>query len=160
LNKTIPMEIMGELIKEKLEQGGNVKFTPKGNSMLPMLRNNIDTVVLKKNDGKLKKYDLPLYQRKDETYVLHRVVKVKPDGSYLMRGDNQLYTEQGITDEDIVGVVTEFIKDGKTYTVKNPRYRAYCIWWVNTYSFRVIYKRTRRFLGRVKRRFFCKSDLR
>ena len=120
--------------------------------MLPMLRNNIDTVVLKKSEGRLKKYDLPLYQRKDESYVLHRVVKVNDDGTYLMRGDNQLFTEQGITDEQIVGVVIAFTRDGVEYTTKNFKYRCYCVWWVNTCRLRRFYKRIRRLLGRVKRK--------
>ncbi len=152
MNKLISMQEMGVIIKEQLAEGGLVKFTPKGNSMLPMLRNNIDTVTLKKCDGRLKKYDLPLYQRKDESYVLHRVVKVLDDGTYLMRGDNQLYTERGISDEDIVGVVVAFTRKGKEYTDNDISYKVYRFLWVNTNGIRKVCKPIRRILGRVKRK--------
>ncbi|MCR5837545.1 MAG: S24/S26 family peptidase [Lachnospiraceae bacterium] len=152
MNKTISMQEMGTIIKEQLAEGGQVRFTPKGNSMLPMLRNNLDTVTLKRSEGRLKKYDLPLYQRKDNSYVLHRVVKVCNDGTYMMRGDNQLYTERGITDEQIVGVVASFTRKDKEYTDSSISYRLYSFAWVNTNSVRRLLKRTRRFLGRVKRK--------
>ena len=35
-------------------------------------------------------------KRKDGKYILHRVVKVCKDGTYTMRGDNQIYNEKGI----------------------------------------------------------------
>ncbi len=70
-------------------------------------------------------FDLPLYRRKDGSYVLHRVVNFGGDGSYTMCGDNQFAVEKGITDDDIVGVVTAFYRKGKPYTVNSMKYRAY-----------------------------------
>ena len=70
--------------EEKLETGGLVTFNPKGTSMLPMLRDGDDTVVLSKPKGRLHLFDLPLYRRKDGSYVLHRVVNFGSDGSYTM----------------------------------------------------------------------------
>ena len=53
------------LIRERLDAGQRVKFSPRGVSMLPMLRQGIDTVTLSPLPEKLKKYDLPLYRRTD-----------------------------------------------------------------------------------------------
>ena len=51
------------------------------------------TVVLSKPKGRLHLFDLPLYRRKDGSYVLHRVVNFGSDGSYTMCGDNQFAVE-------------------------------------------------------------------
>ena len=112
-------------VSEKLETGGLVTFNPKGTSMLPMLRDGDDTVVLSKPKGRLHLFDLPLYRRKDGSYVLHRVVNFGSDGSYTMCGDNQFAVEKGITDDDVIGVVTAFYRKGKPYTVDSMKYRAY-----------------------------------
>ena len=80
MNKIIPMEDMVQIIKEQFAAGGEkVSFTPRGCSMLPMLRDNLDKVVLEKPADHLKKYDLPLYMRDNGSYVLHRVVDVGED---------------------------------------------------------------------------------
>ena len=46
-NKEIQLEDVIQIIKEKLNSGGTVTFTPHGTSMYPMLRNGEDVVVLK-----------------------------------------------------------------------------------------------------------------
>ena len=64
------------LIKECLAEGKTVKFSPRGTSMMPMIRQGVDSVILSAVPGKLKKFDLPLYQRKNGLFVLHRIVDV------------------------------------------------------------------------------------
>lgn len=69
-----------------LEKEGYFVSTTSGVSMFPMLRDRKDTVVIYPVNGCLKKYDVLLYKR-ENNYVLHRVVKVLENG-YLIRGDN------------------------------------------------------------------------
>ena len=125
LNKDVNLDEVMQIIAEKLDAGGSVTFNPRGTSMLPMLRDGDDTVVLSNPKGRLHLFDLPLYRRKDGSYVLHRVVNFGGAGSYTMCGDNQFEVEKGITDEDIVGVVTAFYRKGKPYKVNSLKYRAY-----------------------------------
>ena len=127
--KFIQLKELMPIIVEKLNNDGEVVFTPNGISMKPMLVGGRDVVTLTKVDKKLKKYDLPLYQRKDGKYILHRVVKVCKDGTYTMRGDNQIYNEKGITDDQIIAIVTKFVRNGKEYSVSNKKYRFYCGFW-------------------------------
>ena len=47
------------LIREQLSRGECVRISPKGTSMLPMLRQGMDTVVLAPVPEHLKKYDIP-----------------------------------------------------------------------------------------------------
>jgi hypothetical protein len=139
LEKEFRLEQLLPLIQETLSQGKNVTFSPRGVSMLPMLRQGKDTVTLAPVNGKLKKYDLPLYKRGDQ-YILHRVIQVNED-SYVMRGDNCVSKEYGITDADIVGVMTAYYRKDRYGTPDKPGYRAYVFFWCHTHSVRTLIKR-------------------
>ena len=136
MNKNVNLSEIYDVMQEMLESGGTVNFNPNGTSMLPTIMNHGDRVVIKKPEGKLKKYDLPLYRRADGQFVLHRIVRVY-DNSYGMCGDNQWRIEKGITDSNIIGVVTKIIRKGKTIDVeKSKLYKIYVFIWVNMLPFR------------------------
>ena len=163
MNKEVPMEDIISIITEKLESGGTVTFTPKGKSMLPLLRDGEDVVVLNKPNGRLHLFDMPLYKRNNGVYVLHRIVDFDADGSYVMCGDNQFELEHGIRDESIVAVVTAFYRKGKSYSVNSPSYRLYVNFWYYTRLFRRAYRasknRTSRLLGKgIKKKDEKKSN--
>lgn len=84
--------------------------------MLPMLRQGVDSVVLFPLPEKLKKYDLPLYQRDNGQYVLHRVVK--SGASYTCIGDNQFDYETGLRHVQMIALVTAFYRGGQTLAVR------------------------------------------
>lgn len=131
MNKKVSMGELVPLICEQIESNGKITFTPSGISMMPMLRNNKDTVTLQKAELPLKKYQIVLYKRSADKYVLHRVVGVCADG-YLMRGDNQFSAERGIQDEQIIAVMSDFTRKGKEYGCQNLKYKLYSTVWVNT----------------------------
>ena len=111
-----------------------------------MLRQGVDRVVLSPVRGKLKKYDLPLYQRRDGSYVLHRIVRVEQ--TYTCMGDNQFVPEPGLEHEQIIGVVSAFSRGDKEYSVDSVGYRLYCRFW---YYSRPLRRLWRRGLGWVRR---------
>ena len=115
------------MIREQLADGGSVRFFPRGISMLPMLRQGKDAVILSPAPEKLKKYDLPLYQRDDGKYVLHRIVGVGE--LYSCVGDNQFAVEKGLRHDQMIAVVTSFSRDGKDHSVNSVGYRVYCRFW-------------------------------
>ena len=125
--KEVGLEQVIPLIRERLAAGQSVQFTPRGTSMLPMLRDGQDQVVLSPAPEKLKKYDLPFYQRANGQYVLHRIVKV--GDSYTCIGDNQYFTETGVTRDQILAVVTGFARKGKKWSTNAAGYRLYCRLW-------------------------------
>lgn len=127
LEHKVSLEELMPLIRESLAQGKNVRFSPKGVSMLPMLRQGKDTVVLSPLPERLKKYDLPLYQRKDGQYVLHRVVKAGE--KYACMGDNQFFQEPGLDHGQMIALVTAFTRNGREHTVNEIGYRIYCRVW-------------------------------
>ena len=121
------MEALMPLIRESLAAGQSVRFYPRGISMLPMLRQGVDSVLLSPITAPLRKYDIPLYQRNDGKYVLHRIVGAGP--SYTCMGDNQFQPEPGLRSDQMIGVVTCFYRGDREISVKSPVYRVYCRFW-------------------------------
>ena len=123
----IQLDSIMPLFEEQLAAGRTIKFSPKGTSMLPMLRQGIDTVTLSPLPDKLKKYDLPLYQRRDGKYILHRVVAVGE--TYTCIGDNQFVYEYGLPHDQMIALVTGFSRGKHEYSVTDWRYKLYCRIW-------------------------------
>ena len=111
--------------------------------MRPMLRQGRDTVILSAVKGPLRKYDVPLYQRDDGAYVLHRIVKCGE--TYTCIGDNQYVLEPGIRQDQLIAVMSAFTRDDKYIPVTNLGYRLYSRLWHWSRSARC-------FAGRVKRK--------
>ena len=147
LNKETTMDAVIDIIIEKLDQGGTVTFTPNGSSMLPMLRDGEDVVMLKKPEGRLRLFDVALYKRENGQYVLHRVIDFSNDGSYTMCGDNQFAKEKGIKDAQIIAVLVGFVHKGEPYSTDSFRYRTYVNFWYYTRFPRRAYRHVKRRLG-------------
>lgn len=130
---------MSYTLEESLQKEGCIVTTTVGTSMYPMLRSRQDTVVISPVYRRLKKYDVALYRR-GNSYVLHRVVKVLPD-SYVICGDNCLNREYHITDDSILGVMTECCRGEKKIDLNGWRYKIYVRLWCGIYPLRYIYKR-------------------
>ena len=111
------------LIKEVLASGGEFELYPKGTSMLPLIRERKDAVVLVSPD-KIEKDDIVFYQRDDGKFVLHRVIKIKDD-IFTMCGDNQFVLEKGIRKDQIFAKVKSIKRDGVTFDKDNKIYQKY-----------------------------------
>ena len=122
--------------EEYLEQNGEMTYTNRGISMLPLLKQGRDLFTIRKKGAeRCQKYDVVLYRRLPESYVLHRIVAVRPD-DYILLGDNCLNKETGITDRDIIGVMTGYVRKGKTHSTDDFGYMLYSRWIVLTYPVR------------------------
>lgn len=137
-DNTIRLDELMPLIRERLAAGESVRFSPHGTSMLPMLKDGRDQVILSPLPDKLKKYDLPLYRRENGQYVLHRIVKAEDD--YTCMGDNQFVPEPGLHHDQMIAVVTSFVRKGKEHSTGSIRYQAYCRFWHYTRLFRHIWR--------------------
>ena len=135
------------LITERLAAGQDVRFTPRGISMCPMLRDGKDIVVISPVKGGLKKYDLPLYRRADGQFVLHRIIACG-DNEYTCMGDNQFVPEYGVRQEQLIGTVSAFVRNGRERTVADLDYRLYCRLW---HFSRPLRRFWRRGLGWIRR---------
>ena len=154
---TKKLDVLMPAIREQLQNGGTVRFAPKGTSMRPMLRQGLDTVVLSPLPEQLKPYDLPLYQRENGQYVLHRIVAVR-DGAYTCIGDNQFEYEYGVTHDQMIGLVTAYYREDKLCKVSGLRYWIYCRYWHNSRRVRWHYLRFRKKLSDVKNRLLHRKE--
>ena len=111
-----------------------------GVSMLPMLKNRRDTIVVKPKTERLNRLDVALYKRGDD-YVLHRVL-APVEGGYIIRGDN-CYADENVPEEAVFGVLTEFFRKDKHILCTDKKYLRYAERRVKTYRFR-------RFFVRIK----------
>ena len=126
------------LLEEKLAGGGEVHFSPNGTSMLPTLKAGRDTLIFVSPPPKLRKYDIALYKRENGQYVLHRVVCVGKNYTFI--GDNQLQYEHNVEHGQIIALCTACLRDGKRVELNSFRSRAFARLWHHT-----------RFLRRAKR---------
>lgn len=134
-------------IEDVLREEGMFVSTTVGVSMYPMLRNRKDTIIVMPYEGRLKKYDVPLYKR-GSSYILHRIIEVRPD-SYVIRGDNCIQKEYGITDEQILGVLTGFYRGAKKVNMDGIGYKLYARLWPFLYPIRRLYVQMRSLAARA-----------
>ena len=121
----------------ELEKNGKIVYANKGYSMWPLIRQGKDLMVIERPCGRLKRYDAALYIRKgDGAYVLHRVLRAKKD-EYVICGDNCVKLERGITDDDVIGVLTGVIRDGKELKATDFKYRLYAHIWCDLIFIRI-----------------------
>lgn len=138
--------------EEQLATHGRLIHTNTGDSMMPLLREGRDLMIIERRpQGPCKRYDAVLYKRPNGKYVMHRILKVRKDG-YVICGDNRYQREFGVPDEWIFGILTGVIKDGKTISVTDRRYRLYVHLWCDFFWIRVMVIRVGRLLRKLKRK--------
>lgn len=138
-------------IKEAVECNGIYSGLTKGSSMEPLIHHQKDTIIVVKQNGRLKKYDIPIYISKSGKYIMHRVIKVCAD-HYVIVGDN-LLTREYVTDDMVIGVLKGFYKNGKKYIDldKNRAYKLYSRIWVALLPLRPLYIYSKRAFNKIKR---------
>ena len=142
-----------DVIEEVLASGGEFRMYPKGTSMLPLLVQGKDSVILRRNDSrKVQKHDILLYRRDDGHFVLHRAMKLEKDGTYTMCGDNQTLLETGIRADQIIGYVGAVYKDDRLVAADSLGYRVYVTLWCFMPIRRIVHF-ARKIFGKAKR--FC-----
>ena len=134
--------------EEILKKDRRLVYKTRGISMLPMLHQNRDIVVIVPPEGQLKKYDVALYKR-GSSYVLHRIIGIQ-DGEYLIRGDNT-YRIEHVPQELVIGVLTGFVRNGKSYTAEDTGYQIYCRLWNAIYPMRKLLFLMRTAAGKTAR---------
>lgn len=146
------MPLMNDPISfaEYLDQYGTLTYSVVGESMLPLLRQEKDLfIVQKKGRERCNRGDVVLYHRPPNQFVLHRIIEVRPN-DYVILGDNCIGKEFGITDADVLGVLTGFVRDGKIHNVSEPGYQIYTALWLHTISLRRGCKKIASRIGKLK----------
>ena len=122
-------------VADELAQNPTAMCYTSGYSMYPMLRDHKDITVIARLTRELKVNDVPLYRKKGfKQLVLHRIIRIKRDGSHVIRGDNTYRNETDISREDIIGVLQGFYRGGRYIDCDSSR--AYYIY---VYAMRILY---------------------
>ena len=148
-----------DVIEEVLASGGDFRIYPKGISMQPLIIQKRDSVTLTRNTYPIKKHDLVFYRRKNGQFVLHRVMKVCEDGTFVMCGDNQTVLEKGIEPEQVIAKVCEIHRKNKPINMSGAAYSTYVFFWTKR-PIRVVgifLKRAINKLFRIFKGVFCKN---
>lgn len=150
-------------LSELLDKEGRLIYSNVGDSMMPLIKQGRDLLVIEKpavwdklpknsTTGKLNKYDIALYKRDGgKNYVLHRVLKVR-NNEYVICGDNRWNREYGITDRHVLGVLTSVIRDGKEKKLGGWWYTLYVFCWCSLFPVRAFILRGLTFLKRIFRK--------
>ena len=137
-------EALIALIRERTAAGQSVRYIPfRGISMRPLLKQGRDQVEVSPLPDRLQKYDLPVYRMPSGKIVMHRVVADKGD-YYLCNGDN-LCTYERVPHENMIALVTAFLRKGKRLEITSKGYRFYCVFWHYTRPVRFVFIRLREF---------------
>ncbi len=151
--------------EEVLDETGSLLYKNVGISMLPLIREGRDFIYIKNRPKeRLKKYDVALFRRPNVKgrgeYVLHRVLKVNPNGTYWIVGDNCIGGET-VREENILGVLSAVRRKGKTVSVTDFGYRLYVYLWCATYPLRFFvlkyYRLPRRIAGKILRKLHLRK---
>lgn len=140
-------------VEEQLKTQDTVAYLTSGASMRPLLRTHKDIVVISKPVHPLSVGDVPLYKKAGvEKLILHRVIGIRPDGTYIIRGDNT-YHKEYVPQSDVVGVMTAIYRGGKYIDCESKGYKAYIKLNKLFYPLRWLWKtKIRATLGRIKRK--------
>lgn len=123
----VPNAVLLGQVKEAIREGHTVTINVKGYSMRPFLEHCRDKVRLAPFTD-LKVGDAVLAEISPDVYVLHRIMNIDGDNVRLM-GDGNLSGMEVCRKADVVGMVTHYIRRGKTIPASDQRLQRYVRWW-------------------------------
>ena len=106
--RTIPNDILLGEVTSLLAGGQEVVIMTKGNSMLPLLRSEKDSVALRKKDD-VEVGDIVLAYLGGGRYVLHRIIAIEGENITLM-GDGNVQGTEKCHKTDISGTVVRILR--------------------------------------------------
>lgn len=124
------MEDNKKSIERLLASGNVLKIKPEGYSMYPVLVPGRDEAFIKViQPGSARRGNVLLYRRKSGLLVLHRLHHKGKDGLYMV-GDNQVKTEGPVNENQVIGVLVAFTRNGKYISTDNILYKAVSLTWL------------------------------
>ena len=110
------------LMEAAFAVGGYFRLYPSGRSMLPLLREGIDSVLLSRPDG-IRRGDI-LLVRAEHGFLLHRAIAVREEGITLC-GDALTTTEGPFPPEAVLARVARIYRGDRPIDPRSFGQRAY-----------------------------------
>lgn len=134
--------------EDELNRSGTLCWTNVGVSMMPLLRQRRDVMLLqRRGEERCRKYDAVLFKRRNGQYVLHRILKVRPH-DYWIVGDN-CFRGEYVQEDQILAVMTGLVRDGKTISVSDKKYLCYVHLWCDFWPVRFALLRLRTYCAAI-----------
>lgn len=116
-------------VANRIAEGERVRIRAKGNSMLPLIRDAKDEIILEKpNKQSFQKGRLLLVRLKDGSYILHRIKKID-ETHIILNGDGNLSIVETCSPDDVIAEATTVIKNGKEIRTGRFRWNLYRYLW-------------------------------
>ena len=148
MTRSIPMEVWCKLAREGAAPP--VTICLEGDSMRPIIRRGKDPVTIIPINRPLKKGDVVLF-RLGERYIVHRVWQMK-DGMVRTFGDNCWNPEPWFPEEQVLGLVVRFVRNGRTLRLDTPFARGWGRMWMAVHPVWKLYRRVRSLVARIVKR--------
>lgn len=116
----IPNAVLLGMVRESIREGHTATIWVKGFSMRPFLEHMRDKVVLAPLTKPLVEGDAVLAEITPDHYVLHRVININGDDITLM-GDGNLRGTEQCRLQDVVGIVTDYIRPKRSIMADDPK---------------------------------------
>lgn len=110
--------------REMLEDGREYGCEVPNGDMMPTLRDFYDTVVIAKPYSTLKKNDVVLYQKTNGEFSISRIVYINGE-TYSLSCDGLSTTDYNVHNDQIIGIMTSFLRKDKTISADNKYYLYY-----------------------------------
>lgn len=138
-------------IADILENGDAYSGTTAGTSMLPLIHEGSDIVLIVPcTAADLRPMDIVLY-RSGKEYVLHRMLKRSPQGIYAL-GDNRDEVE-AVAAEEILGVVEGLFRvDSPANVLESSWYKRYVLFRCRPWRIRLFLRSAKRHARACARR--------
>lgn len=124
-----PQSSLLDNIKADLLEGKSVKLQAKGWSMLPMIWNERDTLVLAPiSQEQLQVGMIVFAQTGSGRYIIHRIARIV--GTRIeLRGDGNPYQEEYVHPQTVFGELVEVKQTNRCLRKGDWRWRAYALLW-------------------------------
>lgn len=110
--RRVDTDVYVSMLRDLVNEGKECRLLISGSSMAPFLVHERDSIIFSKPDRELRRGDMVFYQRDNGQYVMHRILKVKPEGLYII-GDAQTEVEGPVKPEQVFALVTKVNRKGK-----------------------------------------------
>ena len=145
--------------EEYLSKNETLTYRNTGSSMMPLLKEGRDLFTVRRlNEGESPKVeDVVLFRRKGSDgqmkYVLHRMIRDHGQ-NFDFLGDNCVNEERNVPREDVLGIMTEYVRKGKNFKVTDLAFRRYSFRIRFFRRPRIAYKKFRFKLAKFYRKVF------
>ena len=125
---TLPNHVLMAEVQRLLLQGTMVTIRTKGNSMLPFIEGERDSVVLSAY-GTPKIGDIALAKLDNGIYVLHRIINITSAREVTLMGDGNIKGKEYCLKEQLCGKVIAILRNGKEYNPESLSWKMQAIMW-------------------------------